>query len=158
MRLTNKKHRSERGTEVVEFGLVCVPFFAFMLLILDISWAIFNKAVLQHAVEEGARYAITYQTLTGLGQDASIKSVVQNNAIGMLQGSSGAALISIQYYDGTTLAPTASNAGGNVVQVSVAGYSLAPMGPLLHSNTPLTLSVTSSDRTESCPAGVCPIR
>lgn len=158
MRITNKKHDRKRGSEVVEFGLVCVPFFAFMLLILDISWAIFNKAVLQHAVEEGVRYAITYQTLTGLGQDASIKSVVQNNAIGMLQGSSGASLISIQYYDGTTLATTNSNAAGNVVQVSVAGYSLAPMGPLLHSSTPLALSVTASDRTESCPNGVCPAR
>jgi|KBSMisStandDraft_5_1062788.scaffolds.fasta_scaffold101023_3 Flp pilus assembly protein TadG len=158
MKVTKKKHAGERGSEVVEFGLVCVPFFAFMLLILDISWAIFNKAVLQHAVEEGVRYAITYQTLTGLGQDASIKSVVQNNAIGMLQGSSGAALISIQYYDGTTLATTNSNAAGNVIQVSVAGYSLAPMGPLLHGNTPLTLSVAASDRTESCPNGVCPAR
>src|ERR1700704_5705872 len=117
MKVTKNKHDGERGSEVVEFGLVCVPFFAFMLLILDISWAIFNKAVLQHAVEEGVRYAITYQTLTGLGQDASIKSVVQKNAIGMLQGSSGASLISIQYYDGTTLATTNSNAAGNVVQV-----------------------------------------
>jgi hypothetical protein len=67
-------------------------------------------------------------------------------------------LISIQYYDGTTLATTASNAAGNVVQVSVSGYSLTPMGPLLHGNTPITLSVTASDRTESCPAGVCPNR
>src|ERR1700686_4277113 len=89
MRISNKRQGRERGSEVVEFGLVCVPFFAFMLLILDISWAIFNKAVLQHAVEEGVRYAITYHPLTGLGQEASIKSVVQNNAIGMLQGSSG---------------------------------------------------------------------
>jgi len=33
---THKKRGGERGSEVVEFGLVCVPFFAFMLLILDI--------------------------------------------------------------------------------------------------------------------------
>ncbi len=152
------KRGTERGSETVEFGLVCVPFFAFMLLILDISWGIFNKAVLQYAVQEGVRYAVTYQTQTGMGQDASIKSVVQSNAMWILNGLAGSALISVQYYDGSTLAPTNSNASGNVVQVSVTGYSLSPMGPLLHGNTPLTLSVSSWDRTESCPNGLCPAR
>ena len=125
---------------------------------LDISWAIFNKAVLQHAVREGARYAVTYQTQTGLGQDASIKAIVQDSSIGLLSGSSGLALISIQYYDANTLAATASNAAGNVVKVSVTGYNLSPMGPLLHGNTPIALSVNSWDRTESCPGGICPTR
>ena len=152
------KRCRERGSQTIEFGLVCVPFFAFILLILDISWTVFSKAVLQHAVREGVRYAVTYQTSGILGQDASIKGVVQQNAMGMLQGSSGASLISIQYYDPNTLAATNSNAAGNVVQVSVAGYGLSPMGPLMRSGTPLSLSVTSSDRTESCPNGVCPVR
>jgi Flp pilus assembly protein TadG len=152
------KRGRERGSQVVEFGLVCVPFFAFMLLILDISWTVFNKAALQHAVREGVRYAVTYQTMTGLGQDASIKSVVQQNAMGILQGSTGTSLISIQYYTPDTLTATNINAAGNIVSVSVTGYSLSPMGPLLHSNTPLILSVSSSDRTEGCPLGVCPIR
>jgi hypothetical protein len=123
-----------------------------MLLIMDIAWAVFSKAALQHAVREGTRYAVTYRTMTGLGQDASIKSIVQQNAMGMLNGSSGASLVSIQYYTPDTLT------AGNVVEVSVTGYSLAPLGPLMRSNTPLSLSVSSSDRTESCPGGICPIR
>jgi len=66
-----------------------------MFLIMDISWAVFSKAALQHAVREGTRYAVTYRTMTGVGQDASIKSVVQQNSLGMLNGSGGASLISI---------------------------------------------------------------
>ena len=55
----------------------------------------------------------------------------------MLNGSSGASLISIQYYTLDTLAPTASKAGGNVVEVSLGhGFSLGPLGPLMRSNTP----------------------
>jgi Flp pilus assembly protein TadG len=153
-----KRTRAQRGSQTVEFGLVIVPLFAFMLLIMDIAWAVFSKAALQHAVREGTRYAVTYRTMTGLGQDASIKSIVQQNAMGMLNGSSGASLVSIQYYTPDTLTATASNAAGNVVEVSVTGYSLAPLGPLMRSNTPLSLSVSSSDRTESCPGGICPIR
>lgn len=153
-----KRTRAQRGSQSVEFGLVMVPFFAFMLLIMDISWAVFSKAALQHSVREGVRYAVTGRTLTGLGQDASIKSIVQQNAMGMLNGSSGLSLITIQYYTPDTLTPTASNAGGNVVTVSVTGYSLSPLGPLMRSSTPLSLSVSSSDRTESCPAGICPVR
>ena len=156
--MLKKRTRAQRGSQTIEFGLVIVPLFAFMLLIMDISWAVFSKAALQHAVREGTRYAVTGQTMTGVGQDASIKSVVQQNAVGMLNGSSGASLIAIQYYTPDTLTPTASNAGGNVVQVSVTGYSLAPLGPLMRSSTPLSLSVSSSDRTEGCPSGICPIR
>jgi Flp pilus assembly protein TadG len=155
MRTTNLKSNRERGSETVEFGLVCVPFFAFILLIMDISWAVFNKAALQHAVREGVRYAVTYQTSGGLGQDASIKAVVQQNAMGVLQSTS---LITIQYYTPDTLTPTSSNAAGNIVQVAVNGYGLSPLGPLLHSNTPLMLNTSSWDRTESCPNGVCPAR
>jgi|SRR5579872_7055400 len=150
--------RAERGSETIEFGLVIVPLFAFMFLILDISWAVFTKVTLQQSVREGVRYAVTYQTSGALGQDASIKAVVQQASIGILQGATGASLISIQYYTPDTLAPTASNAAGNIVSVSVNGYSLSPMGPLLHGNTPLNLSATAWDRTESCPGGICPAR
>jgi hypothetical protein len=37
-------------------------------------------------VREGVRYAIASQTMTGMGQDASIKSVVQQNAMGVVGG------------------------------------------------------------------------
>jgi hypothetical protein len=61
----------ERGSQVVEVGLVLLPLCGFVFLILDMAWAFYVRATLQSAVREGVRYAITSQTMTGMGQDAS---------------------------------------------------------------------------------------
>ncbi len=148
----------QRGSQVVEFGLIIVPFCAFIFLLMDLSWAIFVKATMQYAVREGVRYAVTSQTMPAMGQDASIKTVVQQNAMGFLNGSAGAAEIFIRYYTPDTLVETASNAGGNLVEVSVEGYSLTPLGPILRSAAPLILTARSSDRMEGSPGGIAPTR
>ncbi|HXM45898.1 MAG TPA: TadE family protein [Bryobacteraceae bacterium] len=151
----------ERGSQVVELALVLLPLCALVFLILDIAWAFYVRATLQNAVREGVRYAVTSQTMTGMGQDASIKATVQQNAMGLLSGTTGAALISIQYYLPNTLAPVSglnSNQGGNIVDVYVQGYSLPPLGPILRSPTPLSLGAQAFDRMEGSPGGVPPAR
>ena len=151
----------ERGSQVVELALVLLPLCGLVFLILDIAWAFYVRATLQNAVREGVRYAVTSQTMTGLGQDASIKATVQQNAMGLLSGVNGAALISIQYYLPNTLAPVAglnSNQGGNIVDVYVQGYSLPPLGPILRNPTPLSLGAQAFDRMEGSPGGVPPAR
>ena len=142
-------------------AFVLLPLIAMVFLILDMAWAFFVRATLQNAVREGVRYAVTSQTMTGLGQDASIKSVVQQNAMGLLSGSTGASLISIQYYLANTLAPVSganSNAGGNIVQISVQGYSLPPLGPIMRNPAPLSLGAQAFDRMEGSPGGIPPAR
>ena len=151
----------ERGSQVVELALVLLPLCALVFLILDIAWAFYVKATLQNAVREGVRYAITSQTMTGLGQDASIKAIVQQNAMGLLSGSSGAASIAIQYYLPNSLAPVSglnSNQGGNVVEVYVQNYSLPPLGPILRNPAPLSLGAKAFDRMEGSPGGIPPAR
>jgi Flp pilus assembly protein TadG len=151
----------ERGSQVVEMAFVLLPLCAMVFLIMDMAWAFYVKATLQNAVREGVRYAITSQTMSGLGQDASIQAVVQTNAMGLLSGSAGAALINIQYYLPNTLTPVSgldSNAGGNIVQVSVQGYSLPPLGPILRNPAPLSLGAQSFDRMEGSPGGIPPAR
>jgi len=151
----------ERGSQVVELALVLLPLCALVFLIMDIAWAFYVRATLQNAVREGVRYAITSQTMTGLGQDASIKTVVQQNVMGLLSGTTGAALITIQYYLPNTLAPVSglnSNQGGNIVDVYVQGYSLPPLGPILRSPAPLSLGAQAFDRMEGSPGGVAPAR
>jgi Flp pilus assembly protein TadG len=151
----------ERGSQVVEMAFVLLPLCAMVFLIMDMAWAFYVKATLQNAVREGVRYAITSQTMSGLGQDASIQAVVQTNAMGLLPGSAGAALINIQYYLPNTLTPVSgldSNAGGNIVQVSVQGYSLPPLGPILRNPAPLSLGAQSFDRMEGSPGGIPPAR
>ena len=107
-----------------------LPLLAIMFTVLDLSIAIFVKNTVQFAVCQGVRYAVTSQTLPGMGQDASIKSVVQGYTLGLLDALSpdhvGANRITITYYDPSSLAPVAganSNIGGNIVVVSASGLS-----------------------------------
>jgi Flp pilus assembly protein TadG len=137
---------------MLEFGLVFVPLFAIIFAISDFSMAIFMRATLQQAVREGVRYAVTYQTMSGLCQDASIKTA----SSGFLT-SANDAIIFVRYHapnDLTTVVTGAgSNAAGNIVEVSVEGYSYSWMAPIARSNTPLSITVTAADRNESLPQG-----
>jgi hypothetical protein len=152
------RRRRSRGSAMVETALVLVPMLAVTLATFDYAVAIFLQTTFRHAVREGVRYAVTSQTMDGMGQDASIKTVVQRNAMGFLNGAANAEKIKIRYYDPVTLAETASNAGGNLVEVSIEGYQWSWMAPIMRSATPLTITVRSSDRMEASPNGIPPAR
>lgn len=155
---TPRFFRSERGSEIIEFGFVILPLFALVFLNMDAAWVIFAKASLQYAVRQGCRYAVTGQVIAGLGEDASIKTVVANNSFGFLSGTNSQNNISIQYFNPVTLKATTSNAGGNIVQVSINNASIAPLAPLWRSSDPLQVSVVSSDVVEASPGGIPPPR
>ena len=151
--------------QLVEGALAILPLWAVLFGVVDLSVAIFVQNTVQFAVCQGVRYAVTSQTLTGLGQDASIKSVVQGYTLGFLDYLSsdhiGANRISITYYDPLTLLPVTgvgSNIGGNIVVVSATGLSWAWMVPLLRSAAPLTFSVSSADMMEATPLAGAPAR
>lgn len=147
---------SEQGSQIIELGLVILPLFALIFLVVDVCWIIFAQASLQHAAREGVRFAVTGQLPPAFQhQDDAIRSVVQENAFGFLSGSSGT--ITIQYYDPTTLKPASgvgSNSGGNLLQISISGVKVDPLGPILRDSTAITLSASSSDVMESSPGGV----
>jgi Flp pilus assembly protein TadG len=148
--------KGERGSETIEMALVIVPLFGMMFLLVDLSWMLFARATLQFAVREGVRYAVTGQTKTGMGQDASIDSVVVGDAMGFAT----TADVSIQYLTNVNgvMTPTQSNAGGNVVQVSISGVNVSPIAPFLHSASPIAMTATSSDVVEPSPNGIPPTR
>jgi Flp pilus assembly protein TadG len=143
-----------------------LPFLALVFMTMDAGWAIFVKATLQHAVREGVRYGVTGQTcssipaVSGCGastsgsQGSSIEAVTVSQSMGLLSASQ----VSVQYLDPVSLAPTSppNNAGGNIVQVSVTGYVIAPLAPLLRSGTGIPVNVTAADVIEGSPGGVAP--
>ncbi len=158
MKPASLRRRSfDEGNELIEFSLVIIPLLAFLLLIMDGAWIIFAKASLQEAVREGVRYAIT-----GQGGDSSIQQTVAQYSFGFIPQSSAGCYVSVQYFAesaiGTPLSGVDSNAGGNVVQINVSGITISPLGPLLRSATPITLSAVASDVMESSPNGVPPSR
>jgi Flp pilus assembly protein TadG len=160
---TVKLNRRERGSEVVEFALVLLPLLAILFLILDIAWLVFAQGSLQWAVQQGVRYGITSNVASGKGQDASIKSIVQSNAMGFLNGSAGLSKISVSFYApsnlSTAVTGSGSNVGGNVLKVSVTGVQVSSFGPIWRSGpSVISLSANSSDVMESSPGGVPPTR
>lgn len=142
---------------MLEAALVMLPLMAIGFALMDYSVAVFVQNVLRNAVREGVRFAVTQQT-GAQGQDAAIKTVVQNNAMGFLSDTS---YVSISYLDGQTLQSstgTGSNAQGNICIVSITGYPWSWMVPLWRSPTALSFTATSSDVMEAPPNGVLPNR
>ena len=145
-----------------------LPLLAVMFTVLDLSIAIFVKNTVQFAVCQGVRYAVTSQTLPGMGQDASIKSVVQGYTLGLLDALSadhvGANRITITYYDPSSLAAVAganSNIGGNIVVyivVSARALYFAFRISSSRSTAPLEFAVSSADIMEATPLAGAPVR
>jgi len=143
---------------MLEAALALPPLFMILFATIDFSVALLVKNTITSAVREGVRYAVTGQTASGLGQNASIQQVVESDSLGFLN-SSNANLITITYYNPTTLAVVTgvgSNSPGNIVQVQVSGLTWAWMVPYGRSATPLTIGATASDIIEQNNTGVPP--
>lgn len=146
----------QKGNTIVESAFVMIPLFAIIFGIADFGLMIFMRSSLQHAVREGVRYAVTYQTKDGMGHDASIKAVVQEQAMGFLNNEESLESLVIRYYDPSTMQEVANNAPGNLIEVSVENYVWGWLAPFLRSASPLYVTVRSSDRMEGLPGGVSP--
>ena len=70
---------------LVEGAFTLIPTFAIIFGFCDIGLMLFRMSTLQNAVREGCRYAITFQTTGGLGQDGSIQTVVERYAMGVVK-------------------------------------------------------------------------
>jgi len=158
-----------RGAEPLEFTLVLLPMLAMVTVLLDTSWAVYAKATLQRAVRIGVRTGITLtasQMATGACLTDTVKSAVQANSMGLLHGSSGLALIKVHYFEppavnstGAATDVSANSDGdqpGNIMQVSVQGFSLVPLLPRIFNwnaaadTSPLVIQgVFSADLIES---------
>ncbi len=142
-RLRSPRAKRCSGAEMLEFIVTFLPMLVMVFYLLDVSWAIFAKSSLEYAVRAGVRYGITVtgtQATTAKSDlTTMVKAVVQSNAMGLLAGSSGLAKIKVNYLQppasGSSSAPTDvstqtyGNSPGNVMQVSIAGFTLAPLAP-----------------------------
>jgi len=148
------RRRGERGSETVEAGLITLIMFALIFLLFDISLSLFIKSTLQEAARDGVRFGVTEQVLTGnTYMNDSINSVVQASAMGFV--TNPGCQVTITYYDpygGATTTPT----GGDIVQVAINGYQYTPLGAILKSGAPVSISVQASDVLEQCPLAGCP--
>jgi Flp pilus assembly protein TadG len=163
--IPGRRARRRTGNALLEAVFTLLPTFALIFAFIDFGLLLFRWSTLQEAVREGCRYAITFQTATGLGQNASIEAIVQQYAMGLVTPTDTPQHIFVNYYSVSNLnTPIASggNVPGNIVQVSVQNISwawIAPLSGTFGSNayrdtTPITLGVYSSDILGGYPAGV----
>ena len=160
-----RRKRSSEGNVILECVFTLLPTFALIFAMIDFSLMIFRWTTLQNAVREATRYAVTFQTQTGLGQDASVQNIVEQYAMGFVKRTNSPQTIFVKYYTTSNL-NTAIVAGGNVpgniVEVSVQNLSfqwLAPLsgslnGGAFYASSPLTVNVFSSDILGGYPVGI----
>ncbi len=126
----SKRNRGRSGATIIELGLMLLPTFSVIFGFLDIGFAIFSWNTLQNAVREGTRYAITYQTQSGLGQRQSIKNETARWALGFVNANSTSASgsqipwIEVSFYTqgGVLVTGNSGNVSNNIVEVSVRNY------------------------------------
>lgn len=138
---------------MVEVTLIIVPLLGLIFLLLDLSMVVFLRSTFQHAVREGARYAITGANDTGPCQDDSIKAVVKPFALGFLNAVAPAATLHVHFInpvDGSI----ADNSYGNIVEVSVEGYNYGPLAPFERLNMPVKIWARAYDMMEAVPGAL----
>jgi Flp pilus assembly protein TadG len=138
----NKSKRC-RGAEMLEFTFALLPLLMMTFLLLDACWGMFVKGTLAFAAHEGVRVGITITGTQAAGTDLTtmVKTIVQQQSLGLLSGAGGLAKIKVNYYQppapGSTAAATdvstqpSGNSPSNIMQVSVQGFSLKPLVPRL---------------------------
>ena len=165
--------RKQSGAETVEFALALIPYLAIIGVLCDASWSIFAKATLQYAVRAATRQGITITgtqaTAAGETLTQMVKDTVQSSALGFLNGSAGRAYIQVHYLAQDATSPTGvsdvstqanGNSPGNILQVSVTGYSVGALLPRIYGlftpvdKSPALISVSAADRIE--PSGDVP--
>ena len=130
-----------RGQSMVEFALSFMLFLTIVLGFSQMAIAIWIKTSLHHAAGEGARYGITGQTAGGLGHDASIRARVVEQSAGLIKPLLADSLVKLDYYDASGV-PTASNAGGNTLVVTVDEFPVPILGAMPVTLVPSGIKVT----------------
>jgi Flp pilus assembly protein TadG len=163
-KVSERRRRKSSGNVIIECVFTLVPMFALLFGMIDIGMMIFRWTTVQNAVREGCRYAVTFQTMAGLHQDASVETTVQNFAMGFVKTTDSPQTIFVKYYSPTNLNTpilAGGNVPGNIVEVSVQNVSFKWIAPLsgsiaspLYANTPLNLAVYSADILGGYPVGV----
>jgi hypothetical protein len=161
--------------------MIIAPLLLTLLFVIDIAWMVYSQSMMQYAVVQGVRYAITSQTMTGLGFFPSVKTTVQQAAFSGILGRDSTSpywhniVVTLYDCEGNYLAdsneanpPASANgiqADGNppLVEVSVTGYKLNPFMATLATNSGsasalpgVILSARSWDMMEAPPLSGAP--
>lgn len=97
---------NRKGNVMLEFALCYLPLLGMFFGIVDVSFVVFLKSMIQSGVRDGVRFGITYNTSingTSCGtMTLCMKKVVQDASLGFLNANN-ANLVEVNYYAPTNL-------------------------------------------------------
>jgi Flp pilus assembly protein TadG len=115
----------ERGVAVVEFAFAAILFFTVLFAIVDFSYLFFANLTMQHAVREGARYAVTGQsgldpTPQGTAQDRCDAAVqrIREQSMGLYDRMTPTVVFKTVNADGS-ITPVACTSANQIIVISV---------------------------------------
>lgn len=76
--------RDENGTTAIEFGVLAIPFFAFLFAIIETALVFFSGQVLETAVSDSARLIMTGQAQSSTLDETAFKKAVCDKIQGLI--------------------------------------------------------------------------
>jgi Flp pilus assembly protein TadG len=149
---------SNQGAASVEFALTSLIFLMLFFILIDFSYLFFVNLTLQHAVREGARYAVTGQfdpISGGSAQDRCDAAVAQIKAqsMGYFEHAAAVVVFKTVNADGSlSTVPANSCAGANQILVITVQGNLPLISPFMRAYFPngrYAFTVSSTMKTEA---------
>ena len=169
--LIGRKRRRLGGQTLIEFTLALPLLLLTLFGVLNTGWLIYRTVTLQFAVREGCRYGITNQKLSlkdsggkNYGLIESVRYIVQHSAMGFLGSKTtdaGYNTIHVRFYNPTSSLTTpdtsaTANQGGNIIEVSVEGFTGTNLVAFMPAFFPVSPDARSADRIEGTPISGLP--
>lgn len=123
----SKLAKRQAGVAVVEFALTAILFFTVVFAIIDFSYLFWSNLTMQHAVREGARYAITGRSdldlvPTGSAQDRcdAVVEKIKSQSMGVFEKISPSVVFStVTGFAPPAITPVPSNSCAAATQIIV---------------------------------------
>lgn len=142
-----------KGGAIVEFALACSLFFLLIFMILDFAVYGFVNLTMQHAVREGARYAVTGQsTLDPQGMNDRKRAVIQkikDSSMGLFDDVMTESDIVVTDSDGNVLSDFGSSGDTIVITLNCEWPIINPITQAIAGSGDYTFSVGASMRNEA---------
>jgi len=147
-------HRS-RGTTTVEFAITASLFFLLLLMVLDFSLYSFAKLTMQHAVREGARYAVTGQVdldpQAKFDRRRAVIQKIRDNSMGYFDEITAVSDIEVTDSDGFPVSDFGAPGESIVITFNCQWPILSPFTQAILSKSHYDFSVRASMRNEEFP-------
>lgn len=144
-----------RGLTTVEFAITASLFFLLMFMVVDFSLASFAKLTMQHAVREGARYAITGQVDLDPQADSNRKRAViqkiRDHSMGFFDMVTAESDIEVTDIEGTSVSGFGAPGESIVITLNCQWPIFSPFTQAIVSDSHHNFSVHASMRNEEFP-------